>query len=59
MTLYICTKFQENISKGFRVTKRSDTKMYKRVLFHKNVGGVTVLILYTLPDNALHLSQVL
>ena len=25
----------------------------------KNVGGVTVLVLCTLPDNALYLSQVL
>ena len=30
---------------------------HKRV--DKNVGGATVLVLYTSPDNALYLSQVL
>ena len=59
MALYICTKFQENISKGFRITKQSHTKIYLGVKFHKNVGGVTILILCISPDNALYLSQVL
>ena len=30
MTLYICTKFQENISKGFRVIKQPHTEIYKK-----------------------------
>ena len=51
MMLYICIKFQENISKGFRVTERSHTKIYKGV-FHKNVGGVMVLIQCTSRDSA-------
>ena len=29
MTLYICTKFQENTSKGFRVIERKQTEIYK------------------------------
>ena len=29
MTLYICTKFQENISKGFKVIKGTHTEIYK------------------------------
>ena len=29
MTLYTCTKFQENISKGFRVIKGKHTEIYK------------------------------
>ena len=43
ITLYICTKFQENISKGYRVIKRLNfvefTKGHNSI---KNVGGVTV-----------------
>ena len=59
MTLYICTKFQQNISKGFRVIEQTHTEIYKGAKFHKkNVGGVTVLVLCTSPDNALYLSQV-
>ena len=29
MNLYICSKFQENISKGFRVIERTHTEIYK------------------------------
>ena len=29
MTLYICTKFQENISKGFRVIEQTHTEIYE------------------------------
>ena len=29
MTFYICTKLQENISKGFKVIKRTHTEIYK------------------------------
>ena len=57
--LYICTKFQENISKGFRVIEQTYTKISTGAYFHKNVGGVAVLVLCTLPDNALYLRQVL
>ena len=34
-------------------------EIYKGVLFRKNVGEVTVLVLFTLSDNALHLYEVL
>ena len=57
--LYTCTKFQENISKGFRVIERTHTEIYKGAQFHKNVSGVMILVLYTSPDNALYLSQIL
>ena len=59
MTLYICTKFQENISKGFRVLCRHILKFTKGHNSIKNVDGVMVLVLCILPDNALYLSQVL
>ena len=59
MMLYICTKLQKNISKGFRVTERTHTKIYKEAYFHRNVDGVMELVLCTSPDNALYLSQVL
>ena len=29
MALYICSKFQENISKGFKVIKGTHTEIYK------------------------------
>ena len=51
MTLYICTKFQENISKYLKFSKGHN--------FIKNVDGVTVLVLCTLSNNTLYLSQVL
>ena len=35
--LNICTKFRENISKGFRIIERT------QFVFVKNEGGVTVL----------------
>ena len=59
MILYICTKFQENISKGCRVIERTHTGIYKGDNSIKKFGGVTVLILCTSPDNALYLRQVL
>ena len=49
MTLCTCTKFQENISKYLKFTKGHN--------FITNVGGVTVLVPCTSPDNALYLSQ--
>ena len=54
ITVYISTKFQENMSKCFRVIEQTHTKIYKGAYFHKNVVGVTVLDLCTLPDNALY-----
>ena len=51
MTLYICTKFQENISKGFRVTEQAQMKYTKGHYSIKDVGGVSVLVLCTSPDN--------
>ena len=60
MILYICTKFQENIYKGFRIIKR--THILKFTQGHnsiKNICGVTVLVLCTMPYNTLYLSQVL
>ena len=59
MTLHICTKCQENISKDFKVIEQTHTKISTRAYFHINVGGVTVLVLCKLPDNALYLRQVL
>ena len=58
MTLYICTKFQETICKGFTVISGHILKFTKGHNSIKNVGGVTVLVLCTLPDKALYLSQV-
>ena len=44
IALYICTKFQENISKGYRVIKRLNfVKFTKGHNSIKNVGGVMVL----------------
>ena len=44
ITLYICTKFQENISKSYRVNKQLNfVKFIKGHNSIKNVGGVTVL----------------
>ena len=61
MMLYICTKFQENISKGFTVTAdviciMKFTKEHNSV---KSVDGVIVPVLCTSSDNALYLYQVL
>ena len=58
MTLYICTMFQENIYKGFRVIEQYILKFTKGHNSIKNVGGVTVFVLCTSPDNALYLRQV-
>ena len=59
--LYICTKFQENISKGFKVIKRCGyilkvTKGHNSV---NTLGGIMLLFLSILSDNALYLYQVL
>ena len=56
----ICIKFQENIFNGFRVIQRKTCigKFTKGNNSVKDVGGVIVLVLCTLSDNALYLSQV-
>ena len=59
--LYICTQFHENISKGFRVTELTQFLIYKFSKGHhslKNVGGVMVLVLCLLSDEALYLYKV-
>ena len=60
--LNICTKFQENISKGFQSYWADTICILKFAKEHnsvKIVGGVMVLVLSTLSDNALYLYQVL
>ena len=61
LMLYISTKLHENISKGFKVIKRTQCpyEIFKGEQFSKNVGGVMVFNLCTLSDNALYLYQVL
>ena len=62
--LYICIKFCQRISKGFRVTdfdSRVDAKMvaiYKGHNSIKFVDGVTVFSLFILSDDALYLYQI-
>ena len=61
MMLYIYTKFQENISKGFsyredEVCIRTFSKGHYSV---NSVGGVMVLALSTLSDSVLYLYHVL
>ena len=58
--LYTCTKFQEHISP--KVSELLSGHILKLTKGHnsiKNVGGLTVLVRYTLPDNALYFSQML
>ena len=61
MMLYICTKFQENISQGFRVIERMRfvLKFAKRHISIKHVDGDMVLTLSTMIDEVLYLYQVL
>ena len=57
----LCTKVPENISKGFRVTELTQFPISKFSKGHhsvKNVGGVKVLVLCVLSDNALYLYNV-
>ena len=59
--LYICTKFHENISKGFRVTERTQfliSKFSKRHRSVENIGGVMILVHNTFSDHALYLYKV-
>ena len=58
---YICTKFHENISKGFRVFERT---RFPKFIFSKgnnsvkNVGGVMVLVLCLLSNVAFYLYNI-
>ena len=63
MMLNTCTKFQENISMGFRVIEQiyvvcllKFAKVHNSV---KNVGGIMVLFLFPLSNNALYVYQFL
>ena len=59
--LYICTKFHENISKGFRVTELTQFLISKISKGHhsvNNVGGLVVLVLCLLSDDAVYLYKV-
>ena len=59
--LYICTKFHENISKGFRVTELTQfltSKFSKRHRSVENIGGVMILVLNTISDHVLYLYKV-
>ena len=56
--LYICTKFNENISKGFRITELTQfliSKISRRHHSIENIGGVMILILNTFSDHARNL----
>ena len=57
MMLYICTKYQENISKGFRVLEGMVCilKFSKEHTSVNSVGGVMVLVLSTSSDSVLYL----
>ena len=59
--LYICTKFHENIKKGFRVIERTRFPIFKFSKGNnsiKNVGGVMVLVLCLLSNVVLYLYKV-
>ena len=59
--LYICTKFHENISKGFRVTELTQfliSKFSKRHRSVENIGGVIIPVLKAFSDHALYLYNV-
>ena len=59
--LYICTKFHENISRGFSVIEQKHdfhSEIFKGQNFVKNVDGVTVLVLCISSDDALYLYKV-
>ena len=59
MMLYICTKFHENIHTVF--SYRADTIFIHKISkgdFFFFANGVTILVLGTSDDDALHLYQV-
>ena len=56
--LYICSKFHENVSKGFRVSELTQlviSKFSKRHCSVENIGGVMILVHNTFSDHALYL----
>ena len=57
--LYICTKFDEYILKGVRIIEQT-ISILKFTKGHNSihVGGVMVLVLCTLSDDAFYLYQV-
>ena len=55
MTLSICTKLQENISKVSELISTHILKFSKGHNFIINVGGVMVLVLFILFDSVLYL----
>ena len=55
MTLFICTKLQENISKVSELISTHILKFSKGHNSIKNVGGVMVLVLFILFDSVLYL----
>ena len=60
--LYICTKFREIIVNGIKVIERTQFSLYgklQRGIMPQNVGGVTIVNLYTLSGHALYFYQVL
>ena len=59
MMLYICTKFQENISKGDQEDAVCILKFSKGHNSVNSVVGVMALVLFTLSDGVLYLFQVL
>ena len=59
--LYVCTKFHENISEGFRViglTQYLISKFSKRHRSVENIGGIMILVFNTFSDHALYLYKV-
>ena len=59
--LYICTKFHENISKGFKVTELTQfliSKFSKRHHSVENIGGFMMLVLSIFSDHVLYLYKV-
>ena len=62
IVVYICTKFYENIHNGIKVIEWDMVFLGKISKGHnpiKNVGGITVLFLYTSSDDqGCHLSSI-
>ena len=58
--VYICTKFHENILVGIIVIEQTQfsQEKFRRGIFHKNVDGVTVLVLCTSSDGGLYLYKI-
>ena len=54
---YICTKFWENISKCFRVIKRTQ-KVQREVILQTKIGSVMAFVFCTSSDNTLYFYEV-